>query len=49
MSHYIGGPKYILVEKFSRLQRLIYQAKLAKGKKLIEPVSVSDDESSDDA
>ena len=43
MLHYIEIPNNILADNFSRLQRLIYPAQLAKGNKLIDPVAVSDD------
>ena len=49
MLYYIEGPNNILSEIFSRLQRIIYLAQLAKGKKLINPVAVFDDEYADDA
>ena len=44
MLYYIEGPNNILSEIFSKLQRIIYLAQLAKGKKLINPVAVSGDE-----
>ena len=49
MLHYIEGPKNILADKFSRLQRLISPVRLAEGNKLINTVAVSDDEDADDA
>ena len=42
--HYIEGPKNILADNLSRLHRLITPAQLAKGKNLVEPAVVSDDE-----
>ena len=49
MLHYIEGPNNILADNFSILQRQISPAQLAKGKKLIKPIAVSDDEDVDDA
>ena len=40
--HYIEGPKNILADNLSRLQRLITPAQLAEGKNLVEPIT--DDE-----
>ena len=46
--HYIKGEKNILADNLSRLHRLPEPASLKKGKKLVEPAVVSDDEDSDD-
>ena len=47
--HYIiTGEKNILADNLSRLHRLPEPASLKKGKKLVEPAVVSDDEDSDD-
>ena len=42
--HYIEGPKNILADNLSRLHRRITPAQLAKGKNLVDPAVVSDDE-----
>ena len=42
--HYIKGEKNILADNLSRLHRLPTPAQLAKGKKLVEPAVVSDDD-----
>ena len=47
MLHYIEGLKNILAHNFSRLQCLISTDQLAEGKKLNEPVVVSNDEDAD--
>ena len=44
--HYIEGPRNILADNLSRLQRLITPAQLAEGKNLVEPVT--DTEETDD-
>ena len=49
MIHYIEGTNTILTDNFSRIQHLISSTQLANGKKLIDPVAVSDDEDADDA
>ena len=41
--HYIEGPKKILADNLSRLQRLVTPAQLAEGKSLVEP-STDDEE-----
>jgi hypothetical protein len=46
--HYIQGEKNILADYLSRLHRLPSPAQLAKGKKLIEPAVVSDNEDEED-
>eukprot|EP00957_Ditylum_brightwellii_P133453 10174663-Ditylum_brightwellii.AAC.1 len=47
--HYIEGATNILADNFSRLKRLITLAQLAKGKNLVKPSCVNDDEEDDDA
>jgi hypothetical protein len=42
--HYIQGEKNILADDLSRLHHLPTPAQLAKGKKLVEPVVVLDNE-----
>ena len=42
--HYIEGPKNILADNLSRLHRLITPDQTTKGKSLVEPAVVSDDE-----
>jgi hypothetical protein len=42
--HYIEGPHNILANNFSRLHCLVTPAQIAEGKKLIEPLEVSNEE-----
>jgi hypothetical protein len=42
--HYIEGPHNILANNLSRLHRLVTPAQIAEGKKLVEPVEVSNEE-----
>ena len=42
--HYIEGPRNILADNLSRLNRLITPTQIAEGKSLIEPTVVSDDD-----
>jgi hypothetical protein len=42
--HYIKGEKNVLADNLSPLHRLPTLATLAKGKKLVEPAEVTDDE-----
>jgi hypothetical protein len=44
MLHYIEGPRNILVDNLSWLHRLVTPAQIVEGKKLIDPVVVSDNE-----
>jgi hypothetical protein len=44
MLHYIKGPRNILANNLSRLHRLVTPAQIAEGKKLVEPVEVSNEE-----
>jgi transposase InsO family protein len=46
--HYIKGEKNVLADNLSRLHRLPTPATLAKGKKLVEPAEVTDDEGTSD-
>ena len=46
--HYITGEKNVLADNLSRLHRLPTPATLAKGKKLVEPAEVTDDEGESD-
>ena len=46
--HYIKGEKNILADNLSRMHRLPTPAQLAKGKKLVEPAVVSDNEEESD-
>jgi hypothetical protein len=46
--HYIKGEKNVLADNLSRLHRLPTPATLAKGKKLVEPAEVTDDEGNSD-
>jgi hypothetical protein len=41
MLHYIEGPCNILADNLSRLHRLVAQAQIVEGKKLVEPAEVS--------
>ena len=47
--HYIEGPKNLLADNLSRLERLLTPAQLAEGKPLVEPAIVSDEEDDDSA
>jgi transposase InsO family protein len=47
--HYIEGEKNILADQLSRLEILPSPAQLAKGKKLVEPAEVTDDEDEDES
>jgi hypothetical protein len=47
--HYIEGEKNILADQLSRLEILPTPAQLAKGKKLVEPAEVTDDEEDDES
>eukprot|EP00957_Ditylum_brightwellii_P025092 1899048-Ditylum_brightwellii.AAC.2 len=42
--HYIEGPKDILADNLPRLKRLITLVQLAKGKNLVDPACVNDEE-----
>ncbi len=42
--HYIEGPRNILADNLSRLHCLVTPAQIAEGKKLVEPVEVSNEE-----
>ncbi len=42
--HYIKGPCNILVNNLSRLHCLVTPAQIAEGKKLVEPVKISNEE-----
>ncbi len=42
--HYIEGPRNILANNLSRLHRLVTQAQIVEGKKLVEPAEVSIEE-----
>jgi hypothetical protein len=44
MLHYIEGPRNILANNLSRLHRLVTPAQIAKGKKVVEPAEVSNEE-----
>jgi hypothetical protein len=44
MLHYIEGPRNILADNLSRLHHLVTPAHIAEGKKLVEPVEVSNEE-----
>ncbi len=44
MLHYIKGPRNILAYNLSRLHCLVTPAQIAEGKKLVEPVEVSNEE-----
>jgi hypothetical protein len=47
--HYIEGEKNILADQLSRLEIFPSPAQLAKGKKLVEPAEVTDDEDEDES
>merc|ERR1712155_366020 len=47
--HYIEGPKNLLADNLSRLERLLTPAQLAEGKPLVEPAIVSGEEDDDSA
>ena len=47
MLHYIEGPYNILADNLSWLHRMVTPAQIAEGKKVIEPVVVSDNEDDD--
>jgi hypothetical protein len=44
MLHYIEGPRNILANNLSRLHCLVTPAQIVEGKKLVEPVEVSNEE-----
>ena len=46
--HYIQGQKNVLADNLSRLHRLDEPASLTKGKKLVDPAVISDDEQESD-
>ena len=47
--HYIEGDKNILADNLSRLHRLVTPAQLAKGKPLVEPAAILDEEDANNA
>ena len=47
--HYIEGDKIILADNLSRLHRLVTPAQLAKGKPLVEPAAILDEEDANNA
>ncbi len=44
MLHYIQGPRNILADNLSRRHHLVTPAQIVEGKKLVEPVEVSNEE-----
>jgi hypothetical protein len=44
MLHYIEGPRNILADNLSKLHHLVTPAQIAEGKKLVEPVEVSNED-----
>ncbi len=41
--HYIEGPRNILADNLSRLHHLVTPARIIEGKKLVEPIEVSNE------
>jgi hypothetical protein len=44
MLHYINGPHNVPANNLSRLNRLVTPAQISGGKKLVEPIEVSNEE-----